>query len=84
MKISILLSISNNALVPFLYMLPPLSHETTIFITNILWVVLIQDPLIMIDLLCKGNYVQRKQKGVKIYSILCVYIPFSQKKFGDA
>ena len=90
-KIFILLSILNDAPIPFHQILPSISHETTISSFQILYGVFqLQNSLILLDImLCKGNYFQRKRKrGHGLFYIVCrkidslLDIPYSQKNMG--
>ena len=87
MKISILLSISNHAPVPFLQILPSISHETTVIIPIILWCISIQNSLILLDIVIdKGNYFQRKRNILYRVSQnrFSVRHPIQSEKYGDA
>ena len=73
-KISILLSISKDAPVPFLQILPPIAHETTVSSFQLFYGVFkIQNSLILLDIgICKGNYFQRKRKRSRsLFYIVC-------------
>ena len=93
MKISILLSISKDAPVPFLQILPSISHETTVSSFQLFYGVFqFKNSLILLDIvICKGNYFQRKRKrGPQsvLYRLsqnrLSVRHPIQSEKYGDA
>ena len=77
MKISILLSISNDAPVSFLQILPSISHETTVSSLQLFYGVFqFKISLILLDIvICKGNYFQENKRGVAVHSISCVAKP---------
>ena len=90
MKISILPSISNDALVPFLQILPSISHETTVSSFHLFYGVFQFIFSILLDIvICKGNYFQRKRKrGRSLFYTVCRKtdsqwdILYSQKNMG--
>ena len=89
MKISILLSISNDAPIPFLQILPSISHETTVSSFQ-LFCGVFQFKSCWILLYVRAVIFKENERGVAVYSISCVAkrilseASHTVRKYGDA